>query len=1172
MPGKDIPRSRKAQLAALAIMFLMVGLPSVLLAEDFNGPMGSVPDTDSEPNNSVVEATLLDQATVQLHGTLSPTDTDDYFRVVLNVDEANKVADRLDVQVKFDSWNTEPSAAIIDQWGFVLDYMPGTNDTLSVATAPDLHGNFYIKLHVVSGQSGYDLKITVTQHVFTNQDRNNQPSSAVQLQPLNPDRINTTLSGDPDPSDYQDFYRVRLEALGQEGPGFVSVHMNVGPKACYRLELYDSYLTLLASKVDLSDPVPGTSQVLSYVTPISADLYLRVWAANGTGPYNLTVYLMTITDLPDGSIDQARDLVFNGTDPHVTALTESLGYNTYDPQRGDVNDMFKLNVVAGELVEVKATSVHYDGPTDMPHMSLRAYDQDGRPYQFNRSGEHVNGGMGPVGDLSMLPDHDATVYIEVGLDGGAPGGGGYGLDVFADRPPQIVKGVGPQQDVQLTDAGPTVLVDLAQLFHDPEGDALGYSYALQDPDGTRLQDGLKVDLKDGSVTLTPWPRFEGHGVLALMATESEYGISTGISYDVTVGSCSCYKVETLAPYNVTGAFPEAIKLVYGIHEIDTSIDLSRVFYDPLGHLIEFTVEGDGVLRTMTDVVSDTGLTNGTGPGSDAFLAGSHMESALVKGIVRITPGRNPVTSGVPSTLVLSVTDEAKAGEVEIQTKVRLRAWPFAGRMAESSIPIELTIKVVRGPGHSPQWALPGNFPMKEDGAITIKLDQYIYDADKADNGTLAYRVASTRNNISATLVNRETFTLRAKPGWCGVERVMFTAKDSYGLMAGTYADVDVGCIPKGPVLQSASPPTGESIVVFEGEEVVFSVLVSDPDSSPSALVYDWYVNGYPAVADGGQSFKLTPGTGTAGNHSVSVVASDSRTGMSVRANWTLTVRHINQPPKAWIDGPSLRNGTVQVRVGEDIRLTGNGLDPEGKGLKYTWDLGDSSYAVGKQVTHSYGAPGRYTATLVVSDGELSTYVHVNVTVKAQGVIPVATPSGFNSAVGLWAGGLLIIVALFGIGSSEPGKFRLFLLFTVLYTKLKGTEVLDHYIRGRIQGYITANPGAHYNMIKADLQINNGNLAYHLKVLERQGYIKSMRDGIYKRFYPETMKVLRPPSLQERILVLLRNHPGLSQREIARELDSSQSTVNDYIRRMSEANLVKVERSGVTNHCFVVEME
>ena len=281
--------------------------------------------------------------------------------------------------------------------------------------------------------------------------------------------------------------------------------------------------------------------------------------------------------------------------------------------------------------------------------------------------------------------------------------------------------------------------------------------------------------------------------------------------------------------------------------------------------------------------------------------------------------------------------------------------------------------------------------------------------------------------------------------------------------------------------------------------------------------------------------------------------------------------HINQPPKSLIQVSGLHNGTVDAKVGEDLHFIGLGVDPEGAKVSYRWDFGDGSVAVGSKVTHSYGNPGRYTATLIVSDGEFTTYARINLTVKAQGSI-VATPKGLNMNFGLYAGALVLVVALFGIGSTEPSKYRLFIMLTFLYSKIRGTEVLDHYIRGRIQGYITANPGAHYNMIKADLQINNGNLAYHLKVLERQGYVKSVRDGIFKRFYPETMKVPRPPSLQERILVLLRTHPGLSQREIARELDQSQSTVNDYLHRMAQANMIKVERSGVTNHIFVVEMD
>jgi hypothetical protein len=1165
------PMTRKATSTALVLMFVLAWIPVVLLAEDFVNPMGSTPDTDSEPNNSMVEATLIDMSPTQVHGSLSPADMDDFYRVILDVDTTNHLADRLDVQVLFDMMTAEPSAELLDQWGFVLDFKPGMNQSLSVVTAPDLYGSFYIRLHAGGVPTNYDLRTTVTQQPFTHQDKNNGPSSAVWIYPDNPDHRYGNLSGDPDPSNYQDLYKLRIESLGQQCPGFVSIYMRTGPQADYRIELYDSHLMLLAPKQDLSDPAPGSPQALSYTTETAGDFYLRVWAANGTGPYNLTVYLITIIDIPDGSITQAQDIVFNGSDPHGTNTMDSVGYDTYDPTRSDLNDFFRLHAVAGQLVEVKATSYLYDSSTGLPHLVLNAFGPDGKPYDFNGTGEHPPSAIEPSGDLAMIPETNGPIYIEVGLSGDASGGGPYNLEVFTDRPPVVVQGVGPSGDVQLTDSGPFELVNITKLFFDPEGDQLTYSYSIEAGNGTRLQDGLDIGIKDGKVVLTPWPRFEGSGRLVLTATESKYGLSTSIAYNITVSSCKCYKVKVLPPFDAAHAFAIPIILTYEVHETDTSIDLSKVFSDPLGHIIEFSVDGDGVQRTFTSAIGDTGLTNGTGPGSDAPLRGLHLDYAIVKGIVRIAPGRNPVTSGVPSTLVLSLTDDAKMREVELQTMVRLSAWPFAGRTSESSPTVDLTIKVSRGPGHAPQWALPDRFSFKEDGTLTIRLDQYAHDTDRMDSGMLMYRVASTGPNISAAQVDRETFQLGARPDWCGVEHVMFTVKDTYGLSTVAYADVDVGCVPKGPRLIYVDPPMDQPIEILEGNVVTFTVQVYDPDNGPSALVYDWYVNGYPREAGGSQSFDLEVAVGSAGNHTVRVDVSDGKTGMMVTASWNITVKHVNQPPKAWIEGPGLKNGTLTVKAGEDLRFIGVGVDPDSKKLSYSWDFGDGFMAMGKQVAHTYDSAGRYNATLIVSDGQFSSYAYVNVTVKqGQQTIPVATPKGFTAAAGIWIGALIFVVGLFGLGSTEPGKYRLFLLFMIMYSKIRGTEVLDHYMRGRIQGYITANPGAHYNMIKSDLQINNGNLAYHLKVLEGQGYIKSVRDGIYKRFYPETMRVIKPPSLQEKILVLLRNHPGLSQREIARELDQSQSTVNDYVRRMAEANLLKVERAGVTNHCFIVE--
>jgi predicted transcriptional regulator len=140
----------------------------------------------------------------------------------------------------------------------------------------------------------------------------------------------------------------------------------------------------------------------------------------------------------------------------------------------------------------------------------------------------------------------------------------------------------------------------------------------------------------------------------------------------------------------------------------------------------------------------------------------------------------------------------------------------------------------------------------------------------------------------------------------------------------------------------------------------------------------------------------------------------------------------------------------------------------------------------------------------------------------------------------------------------------------LYTKLRRTEVLDHMIRGQIQGYIIANPGAHYNQIKYDLDLNNGSLAYHLKVLEREGYVKSMRDGMYKRFYPSSAKVPREhlTPMQRRIMEQIRDRDGISQARIARLIEESPQVVNYHINIMAKAKIIRLEKHGRKTLCYV----
>jgi predicted transcriptional regulator len=176
-------------------------------------------------------------------------------------------------------------------------------------------------------------------------------------------------------------------------------------------------------------------------------------------------------------------------------------------------------------------------------------------------------------------------------------------------------------------------------------------------------------------------------------------------------------------------------------------------------------------------------------------------------------------------------------------------------------------------------------------------------------------------------------------------------------------------------------------------------------------------------------------------------------------------------------------------------------------------------------------------------------------------------------------GLILMVAFVGTGiglvaffaATEYGYLAFLSLFLPLYVRLKKKDVLSHFTRGQIFGYIQANPGAHYNAIIQDLGLRNGVGAYHLKVLEREGFIKSMKDGIYKRFYPSNMRIpekrLHLSRVQKDILDTIQKHPGVTQKQISKLLDESKQVVNYNVKVLETAGLIRVDRVGRETACF-----
>ncbi|MFQ5907311.1 MAG: MarR family transcriptional regulator [Thermoplasmata archaeon] len=155
-----------------------------------------------------------------------------------------------------------------------------------------------------------------------------------------------------------------------------------------------------------------------------------------------------------------------------------------------------------------------------------------------------------------------------------------------------------------------------------------------------------------------------------------------------------------------------------------------------------------------------------------------------------------------------------------------------------------------------------------------------------------------------------------------------------------------------------------------------------------------------------------------------------------------------------------------------------------------------------------------------------------------------------------------------LATTEVGRYGLLTFLTFpLYIRLRKEEVLEHFVRGQIYGFIRTNPGAHYSRIRDALEVANGTLSHHLKTLEVQGFVAAKRDGMYKKFYPVDFeaepggKGIRLSDLQARLLRRLEENGQTRQADLARDLDVTQQTVSYNLRLMCKEGLLERERLG-----------
>jgi len=493
--------------------------------------------------------------------------------------------------------------------------------------------------------------------------------------------------------------------------------------------------------------------------------------------------------------------------------------------------------------------------------------------------------------------------------------------------------------------------------------------------------------------------------------------------------------------------------------------------------------------------------------------------------------------------------------------------------------VEFRAYITVNPVNDPPAVLlePGNFPFTEGQAYPRFLDlaAVFSDPDAAFGDALTY--SFSQSPLSLYIGPPGFLSSNTTPAEPGHYRVLLRATDLSGLDAVVFINITVSRLPHSPV----APVPNLAINMSEGTEYTgppVSDLFIEPDGEPMTLKFRSLGNVAASVGVDGR-LHLVPAPGWSGSEEIFVEAWDTEN-RSANLTLSVTVHLVNQAPRFL---SKLPGGDVSLQQGSDTVLRVVATDRESpQNLTYEWSVDGSAVkttlARGTAFSLRNLAPGYHCVTVTVSDPDGASASHdwavaVSARPAATGVnITVAqSSSGAVAAIGIGAWLLAFL------GLTENGKYAFFKFLVIpLYTKIRREEVLDHFTRGRIYGMIESSPGVHYTLIKKKVGVGNGTLTYHLSTLEREGFIRSEWDGLYKRFYPSQMAsapgepVVELSAVQKELLGHIRQTPGISQKELGARTGVSKRVVSYHIAQMAQARLIRVERDGKKVRCFQVE--
>jgi DNA-binding MarR family transcriptional regulator len=142
----------------------------------------------------------------------------------------------------------------------------------------------------------------------------------------------------------------------------------------------------------------------------------------------------------------------------------------------------------------------------------------------------------------------------------------------------------------------------------------------------------------------------------------------------------------------------------------------------------------------------------------------------------------------------------------------------------------------------------------------------------------------------------------------------------------------------------------------------------------------------------------------------------------------------------------------------------------------------------------------------------------------------------------------------------------------LFARLTRRDVADHPLRARIRALVESEPGLPFADAAARLGANAGTLEYHVDILERAGYVRTMKAGRNRLLFPpggpidaQAFAALATEG-RPQVARLVAEGPGIHAAAIARRLGLARATVHHHLDRLEHVGLVRIER-GLRARCY-----